>query len=275
MSATSGIPTPDPTSPAWSEYVDNQSFNLTSLSGQPVTLSLFEVNDYLYTQTVAAIFQAFILGFGAMLFIVLIALTHGERRHQPIYLLNLASLLLIVFRTILNLIIITASYQGLGQMLLGAIAQYGPGSFAPSIMSALVQPFLYSTILASLILQIRVVFGSEPTTRRIITLVFTVAAIVLVAFVTTFITYEIIIQFDTTIAIPRWIYKVIRIYFVIFVGLTCLIFLYKLAMAIRRRKRMGQPANPLQIFFIFSCQCLIVPCTSPPHPFFLFSPADR
>jgi len=258
MSATSIIPTPDPTSVAWSLYIDSQSFNLTNVKGEAMTLSLDRLNNYFYASTVQAIFQAFILGFGAMLFIVLIALTHRERRRQPIYLLNLISLFLITFRAIVNLIIATASYRGVGQIFLGGRAQYGPGTWAPSVISGLLQPFLYSTILASLILQIHVVFGSEPLTRRTLTIVLTVAAVVLVVLVTTFAVYQTIIQFKS-ISMPRWLFKVIRIYFVVFVGITCLIFLYKLAMAIRRRKRMGQPANPLQIFFVFSCQSLVVP----------------
>jgi hypothetical protein len=256
------VPTPDPNSAAWNIYVDNQSFNLTGLDGTPTTLSLPYVNEWIYAQKTSGAIQGFVLGFGSMLLIVLLALTKGERRRQPIYLLNLASLVLIVFRSIVNLIINDGSYSGLGQMLLGASNQYGPGTFTPSILSNLANPPLYSTITASLVLQVRVVFAAEPMTRRIVTLILSVAAIVLVAFETTFTVYSIMNQFTYVPNEPLWLYTVIRIYFVIFVGLTSLIFLYKLSRAIRRRKRMNQPSNPLHIFFIFSCQCLIVPSTS-------------
>src|SRR5579862_2606090 len=104
------IPTPDPTSPAWNIYVDGQSFNLTSLSGKPTTMTLPQLNAFIYSQRTSTLITAFVLGFGSMLFIILLALTKGERRRQPIYLLNLASLFLIVYRSIMNLIIFEATY---------------------------------------------------------------------------------------------------------------------------------------------------------------------
>jgi len=258
---SSAVPTPDPNSAAWSIYLDNQSFNLTGLDGTPTTITLPELNTFIYSMKTSCAIQGFVLGFGSMLFIVLVALTRGERRRQPIYLLNLASLFFICWRAVLDLIIFEGSYQGVGENLLGANLQFGPGTYTPSIMSNLGNPPLYATVLASLVLQVRVVFSAEPTTRRIVTLILSVAAIVLVAFETTFTVYSIIFQFTTLPNAPYWIYTVIRIYFIIFVGITGVIFLYKLARAIRRRKRMHQPTNPLHILFIFSCQCLIVPST--------------
>ena len=104
---------------------------------------------------------------------------------------------------------------------------------------------IYSTILASLILQVRVHFGTEPVTQEIVTIVGSLAALVLIAFALTNMMYSILIAFRSDITVPHWLNPVLRIYFIIFVGITSLIFLCKLAIAILRRRRLGQSTNPI------------------------------
>jgi len=56
-----------------------------------------------------------------------------------------------------------------------------------------------------------------------------------------------------------WTYDCLRISIMILVGLSCLLFLYKLL--IRRRKRLGfTKFGPLQVLFILFAQCLVIPC---------------
>src|SRR5271170_3557998 len=102
MSATAtAIPSPNPTSRDWSIYVDNQSFNVTSLDGTPATLSFPDINDLVYTIAAEAACAAFALGFVSMLFIVLLLVTPSAKVRKPIFLLNLLSLFLVTFREIL------------------------------------------------------------------------------------------------------------------------------------------------------------------------------
>lgn len=267
MSTTT--PTPDPLSPAWNIYLDNQSFNLTSLDGTPITLSLTEVNDAMYWIIAQTAGYAFTIGFSGMLLIVLGLLTTREKAKRPIFILNVLSLIIILFRSIVATVIECANYQhGIGEFFLGAINQYSVADFAPSIMIGLLSPLLYATMLSSLVLQVRVVFAAEPTTQRILTVVMGFAAFLIFAFGVVFNAGFIKMQVDAVpIAKSGWTYNVVRIGIIIFVGISCLLFLYKLAVTIRRRRRMGfQKFGPLQILFIMFGQCLIVPCTSPPKP---------
>jgi len=57
-----------------------------------------------------------------------------------------------------------------------------------------------------------------------------------------------------------YLYLIQRIYFCTFVGVSCLVFLYKLAITIYRRRKMGiKKFGPLQIIFIMFSQCLVIP----------------
>jgi pheromone alpha factor receptor len=246
--------------------VDNQSFNLTSLDGTPVTFTLTEVNDAMYIFIAQTAGYAFTIGFSGMLLIVLALLTTRDKAKRPIFILNVLSLVIILYRSIVSVIIICANYEhGIGEALIGAIAQYSIGDFAPSIMLGLLNPLLYASMLSSLVLQVRVVFAAEPTTQRILTIVMSVATFVIFAFGVTFNAGFIKLLVDSVpFAESGWTYDVVRIGIIIFVGISCLLFLYKLGVTIRRRQRMGfQKFGPLQILFIMFGQCLIVPCTPP------------
>jgi pheromone alpha factor receptor len=261
------VPTPDPLSPEWSIYLDNQPFNLTALDGSQITLTLTTVNDAMYFIIAQTAGYAFTIGFSGMLLIILGLLTTREKAKRPIFILNVLSLIIILVRSIIYVVVVCANYQhGIGEYLLGAIAQYTVATFAPSIMIGLLNPLLYITMLSSLVLQVRVVFAAEPTTQKILTVVMAGAAFVIVAFGVTFNAYFIQMQVDgIASAESGWVYNVVRIGIIIFIGISCLLFLYKLAITIRRRQRMGfQKFGPLQILFIMFGQCLVIPCTSYP-----------
>src|SRR5271154_5080183 len=98
MATMSPLPTPDPNSAAWSRYIWTQSFNLTNATGQTVTFSLSDVDEYLYYQSLDVCTWGLSLGLSSMLFIVLLLVTPSERRRQPIFILNVVSLILTMFR---------------------------------------------------------------------------------------------------------------------------------------------------------------------------------
>ena len=57
-----------------------------------------------------------------------------------------------------------------------------------------------------------------------------------------------------------WTFKAYEISMTIFIGISCLLFLHKLFIAIRLRKRMGyKNFGPLQVLFIMFAQCLVIP----------------
>ena len=263
MSASiSAAPTPDPNSADWSIFLDSQSFNVTSLDGTPTTLTFEELNDWIYLIGAETGVFGFGLGFVSMLLIILFIVTPAAKIRKPIFLLNVAGLFFVAFRSILALIIACASYQGVGQTFLNGIAQYPRATWTPNVVGTILAYLVYGCNMASLILQVRVVFAAEPLTRKIITWFGTIAAVVEMGLILAWLVFVNKFTLRIPETLPLWLYKTYRIYFVCFVGVSCLIFLYKLGFTINRRRKMGMNATqfgPLQIIFVMFCQCLIVP----------------
>lgn len=258
------IPTPDPASASWNDYLNNQSFTVTGIDGTPVTLSFADVNELFYGYTSDGIVSGFTIGFCSMLFIVLLLITPPKRHRQPIFLLNIISLFLLVFKFICESISDCASYSGIGPQLLGTFYGYGKSTWIPIIIGCIINPFLYATLMTSLLLQVRVVFVLEPLSQKIVTRIGIIAIVVEEGFCLTNSAFSILLQYDypSVDVVPEWIYRTMRLYFLIFVSISCAVFLYKLALTIYRRRKMGinvTKIGPMQIIFIAFTQCLVVP----------------
>jgi pheromone alpha factor receptor len=262
MSATA-VPTPNPTSAAWSVFLDTQSFNVTGLDGTPTTLSLVDIDLYVYMMVVAGVVYGFCVGFVGMQIIVLVMLTDAKKMRRPIIVLNLVSLILFEIRALMNTIELCAPFfTGIGETFIGAVAQYTINPYIANTLALFVQPFLYMSIIASLILQVRVVFSSEIFVRKILTIFLCLFGSVLLAFEIAYCVYNIIANFQQAVTVnePAWLYPVTEDLFLTFLGISSLIFLYKLGITIRMRRRLGlKRFGPLQILFIMSAQCLVIP----------------
>jgi hypothetical protein len=176
---SSSVPIPDPNSAAWNLYIDSQSFNLTGLDGTPFQLSLVDVNQTTYTILTQVAMFSFTLGFNGMLLIVLLILSDRKKARRLIYTLNFICLFLNTTRSIIEISIVCSQYvYGIGESFVGAIAQY-PFSLiaAPNVIGVTFNIILYACILASLILQVRVVFSAEPRTQLIVTVILTLGAL--------------------------------------------------------------------------------------------------
>jgi pheromone alpha factor receptor len=261
MSSTT-IPTPDPNSIAWNEYLDTQNFNVTSLDGTPVTLNLALLRTFISSSVQTSIIYGFGIGFCAMLAIVLLLLTDRKKLHRPIYILNIATLVLYAFRSILQAIIACSTGSSVGMQVLGAVV-LPTSRYWAYIAAYTIQPFLYASIVMSLVLQVRVVFAAEPRTQRAITAFLFVSGLGMVILQTYFCIRCIIVDATnptSNVPIISRLYQIMRIYFCTYVGVSCLVFLYKLGVTIRRRRKMGiRKFGPLQIIFIMFSQCLVVP----------------
>ena len=263
---SSPVPTPDPNSAAWNLYIDSQSFNLTGLDGTQVQLSLVDVNQTTYSLLTQVAMFSFTLGFNGMLLIVLLILIDRKKARQPIFILNFVCLVLNTSRSIIVISIDCSQYvYGIGENFLAAIAQYPFSLYAaPNVIGVIFNMILYACILASLVLQVRVVFSAEPRTQLIVTVILTLGALLAQS---CWMAFEIQVLrglFGVDPAAGHNVYptldKIVKIIFIIVVGIACLLFLCKLFVTIKRRRRMGfQSFGPLHILFIMVGQCLVIP----------------
>jgi pheromone alpha factor receptor len=260
------ITTPNPTSAAWSNYLDSQSFNLTGLDGSPVTLSLADIDAFIHYLTAAIAVQGFIIGVSSLLIIILMLLTPTQKARRLIFIFNFLSLVLLCTRAILYVSnLCSQAGNGIGENFLGAIAQYPTAKFSTTIVDAFISLFLIVTIVTSLMLQVRVVFAAEPRTQKIVTAVLSLGALWIIGVYLRFTVWEIKVILKRIISIETpWTYEAFEISMIIYIGICCLLFLYKLFHAIRLRKRMGyKHFGPLQVLFVMFAQCLIIPSNIP------------
>jgi pheromone alpha factor receptor len=192
---------------------------------------------------------------------IALALIDQTKLRRPIFVLNIVNLFLASSRAMIFAILRSGPFQGFAQEFLGA-----PGVDADIfeglvIFGVLIQLFLYASIIATLGLQVRVVFSTTKTKRwqRCITIILSIAGLVLLGFESAYVVFYIMFVLAEE-PVPVWVITTVRVLFIVFVGTCSLAFLYKLATAIHQRRRIGiAKFGPLQILFIMSCQCLIAP----------------
>ena len=240
------------------EYA-NQYFNLTGYDGSQVTISLEDIREWRYYSGITYIVDGTAIGLCSVLLSVLIALAviDRSRLRRPIFIFNMMSLFLVFVRAVISAVLTAGPFGGFAQVFLGAPIRYGYLEAVLSILCWIAQIFLYTSITATLGLQVRAAFSGTKRGRLFIKIALSLAAVVLLAFEITYGVFycQAVVQNTPT---PNWVLTTVRVLFVIYVGSCSLAFIYKLAIAIRQRRRIGiTKFGPLQILFIMSCQCLM------------------
>jgi hypothetical protein len=251
------------------QYQDNRTFVVAGLDGAPVTLNLGIVDAWIDGILGETMTFGFSLGFVSMLFIALLLFSPTDKLRKPTFLLSLASQLFLVLRSVTVIINLCRPIQGIGEYFLGAMAQYPYSTFTVIIIGDVSAIILHGCILALLILQVRAIFAAERRIQTALTTIGIIAAIVLQSFIVAWGIFGEYNRFHPSnyqraLQNWMWVYYTFRIYFVCFVGVSCGLFLYKLAFPIYNRQKLCANMTqfgPLQITFIMFTQSLIFPRT--------------
>ena len=237
-----------------------QVVNVTAVDGSIISLSLSDIDDMEYTRVQSSIGFGALLGAAVTLLLVLLLTTRPAKRGTPVFWLNIVSLVIIVIRAALYMALYLSPYK----MIAVAFAGWEDGvsqSWANITYASDVLVLATDIgIMMSLIFQVRVVFGSEPQTQMLMTVVSSVVAVLPIAFWTATIAQNIQSNIEGEDLITQWLYLTTRILFALSICFFCSIFVLKLWMNIRRRRKLGfQEFGPLQVIFIMGVQSLIVP----------------
>ena len=268
---STAIPTPDPNLAAWNIYVDNQNFNVTSLTGEPTTLSLADINSFTKFLLVQTSIYGVSVGTTGIMMIVLLVYCDKKKARKPIFIVNFLGLLCQCVR---NIIAIAGScnllWYGIGEIYLGGVAQFSMAERTyRTIIFSIFSSIFYALILASLIIQIRAVFVPQLARQRtFVTIILSFIAFVIVSCWTA---YQVLVILTTYVVIYEQeyytkpltpLYNTTQGGVTAFVGLACLFLVVKLYVAVRRRHSLGfQQMGPMHVPLIVFVQCLIIPCT--------------
>lgn len=254
---------PDPNSPEFPEWVANQSFNLTDITGTSDTFNLPIIDQFIQWTGRSLIIFGLNIGLTAMMTVVLLLLTKPEKRRTPVFALNLSGLILQFLRNVLVSILYDGPTRHIGVFFLGATSTVSTAEISPVYIYTVITMFWYILIISSLVVQVRVVFGAEAKARLYLTLGFALLGLTTVAFVLT--QQADIFKFTLEAnggadSWYDWVSITGRILWAIVIGLCSAVFVGKLIYLIHRRQKMGfKGFGPLQVILIMGSQCLIVP----------------
>jgi len=93
-SASILVPAPNPTSAAWSIFVDNQNLNFTDLDGNITALPLVVINDELYLLITQDAVFGMTIGATGISLLVSFMFADAKKLRSPLFIVNSLKLLL-------------------------------------------------------------------------------------------------------------------------------------------------------------------------------------
>ena len=260
-------PQQNPNNATWAAIVSSQTVNFTDVFGNTQTIPLAIIDYYGYNLGRSLIIFGTNLGMCAMVTIVLLLLTKADKRRTPIFILNIAGLIAQFLRMLLICILYNGATSTFSAAVLGLALLKSTASEDPVYIYTIITIFWYVIIMSSLILQVRVVFGAERTSRKYLTYALGMVGLAAVGFIVT--AQADILKGDIALTGARddwepWVEMTGRILYTVTIGLSSAIFVGKLIHLIHRRRKMGfNGFGPLQVIVIMGCQCLLVPRIPP------------
>lgn len=264
------IPTPDPTSAAWSVYVDNQDLNFTNLYGNITTWPLPIINHELYLLiTQEAVFGVQIGATGVAL-LVSFMFSDSRKLRSPLFIANTLNLLVSLISSIATVSTYdSVSFYGLGEWLLSAKIQYSAATQYSTISVTSVINIISSLLVfISLVLHVHAVFSPQPGSQKVVTIILSVIAFVGQVCTTIWnVLFQIAAWNDQAVGnTPAYngLYKASHAINMAILGVTCAVLIAKLYVAIRWRHKAGiRKFGVLHVLFITFSQCLVIPCIDP------------
>jgi pheromone alpha factor receptor len=243
------------------DQLNNQSFNFVDFYGDNVTLTLDEIRLWISESTIEGIAYGIATGLCSTLLVAMmfLGLQDPAKLRRPIFLLNAFGLFFVSFRGILQNIALCGPFYGFEQYFLAAPVRHQNVFINLLIIKTIIQIFLYVSILATLILQVRLTFSASRRNKIFITVILVLIATTILGLELIYGVWE-VLGFTTNKVPPTWFVRVSGILFITFLVTCSLMFLYKLGRAIRQRKILGTTRfGPFQVLFIMNCHCLVVP----------------
>ncbi|KAK7516452.1 mating-type alpha-pheromone receptor PreB [Phyllosticta citriasiana] len=200
------------------------------------------------------------IGASIILLAILLVLTKHEKRRSPIFIFNTLSLILNILRTVFSCLYFTGAWWDPYSYFSGDYSNITDVDIADSVAATILTLALVICIEISLVLQVRVVCVTIPKTQRyalvVLSSLFALTAVA-IRFVATVLNVQAIMGIFTTG--PDFA-NASNITITISICFFSLVFVGKLAHAIRNRRRLGlKQFGPMQIIFVMGCNTMVIP----------------
>lgn len=241
-------------------YTQNVTFYTPT--GRPVTTSLFLIDWFYQYDIRLCINYGSQLGASIVLFVLLLLLTHSDKRGSTVFILNGVALLFNILRLLFEVIHFTTGFEKVYPFFSFDYSAVKPRAYAISIMSVVFETLLVVCIMASLVMQVHVVCATlRRRYRHPLLGVSIVMAVVPIGFRMAFMVEN--CQFIMTTSFMQslwWLESATNIVITISICYFCAVFVTKLGFAIRQRRRLGvRDFGPMKVIFVCGCQTMTIP----------------
>lgn len=202
------------------------------------------------------------LGASIVLFVLLLLLTHSDKRGSAVFILNAVALLFNIIRLVFQVIHFTGGFAMIYPFFSGDYSAVKLGAYVQSILGVIFQTLLVICIMASLVVQVHVVCATlRRRYRRPLLVLSVIMALVPIGFRMGWMVMNCIyIMAAASMVDLIWLESALNIVTTISVCFFCAVFVTKLGYAIRQRRQLGvRDFGPMKVIFICGCQTMTIP----------------
>ncbi|GFF33877.1 pheromone alpha factor receptor [Aspergillus udagawae] len=239
-----------------------QNITLTRSDGTTVISSLALADEFLRYMIRLSINYGAQLGASVVLLLVLMLLTRPEKRVSSVFMLNVAALLANIIRLGCQLSYFSTGFAKMYALLAGDFSRVSRGAYAGQVMASVFFTLVLICVEVSLVLQVQVVCSNLRRQYRILLLTAsTFAALVPIAVRLTYSVQNcMVIMHAGTMDHLDWLESATNIVTTVSICFFCAVFVVKLGLAIKMRKRLGvKQFGPMRVIFIMGCQTMTIP----------------
>ncbi|KAF7117353.1 hypothetical protein CNMCM5793_006102 [Aspergillus hiratsukae] len=239
-----------------------QNITLFTSDGTTVISSLGVADDYMHYMVRLSINHGTQLGACIILLLVLLLLTRPEKRVSSVFVLNVAALLANIVRLGCQLSYYSTGWAGLYALLAGDFSKVSPGAYAGQVMASVFFTLVLICVEISLVLQVQVVCSNLRRQYRILLLGASILAALVPIGIRLAYSVEncIVIMRSGSMDHMQWLESATNIASTVSICFFCAVFVVKLGLAIKMRKRLGvKQFGPMKVIFIMGCQTMTIP----------------
>ncbi|KAJ5481242.1 Pheromone receptor 2 [Penicillium sp. IBT 31633x] len=202
--------------------------------------------------------------FGASitLLVILLLLTHSDKRRSAVFILNAVALFLNSTRLLLQVIHFSTGFEQVYPYVSGDFSSVPWSAYAISIVAVVFTTLVIVCIEVSLVIQVHVVCSTLRRRYRHPILVLSIlVALVPIGFRSAWM----VVNCSAIVSLRHvinmwWIESATNICLTISISFFCVTFVTKLGFAIKQRQRLGvREFGPMKVIFVMGCQTMVIP----------------
>ncbi|KAJ5861878.1 Fungal pheromone mating factor STE2 GPCR [Penicillium soppii] len=241
-------------------YTQNVTIRLQD--GSPLEVPMEQLNIFVQYNVRVCINYGCQFGASLTLLVILVLLTHADKRSSAVFVLNGLALFFNTLRLLFQLTHFETDFEKVYQYFSGDYSSVPTSAYAISILSVIFLSIAIVCIEISLVLQLHVVCSTLRRRYRRPLLVFSIlVAMVPIAFRFMFmvVNCKLIISLDYMGSL-WWVESATNVSLTVSICFFCVVFVVKLGFAIRQRRQLGvREFGPMKVIFVMGCQTMIAP----------------